>query len=89
MQKSDFSQAPNQQKPRAPSKFIAASAIAFLAFFIFPFFAHAEPLRAIFSDWTPVVIEFALLFLVLFLMSLCIISEPPRDRARDDLSFPP
>jgi|GEM_PF-5706597 len=89
MQKSDFSSTSVRSKPRAPSKIIAASAIAFLAFFIFPFFAQAQALRSIFSDWTPVAIEFALLGLVLFLMSLCIITEPPRDCPRDHSSFPP
>jgi hypothetical protein len=69
---------------------LAASAMAFVAFFTFPILVQARAVRAYFQDWSIVFIEFSSLGLVLILLAVCSLSEKTRGLPRgDDPLSPP
>jgi len=81
----------NQTRILVHRRYTVASLIIFAMMLSFPFLMLSEKMRQIFSDWTPVAVEFSLLIGTCLVLSIAFLTEPNRmdEDGNVDFHWPP
>lgn len=76
---------------RTQRRYAITALIIFMMMLSFPALVMAAPVQEIFADWSPVAVEFFLLFMTILTLFLSFAHEPKRvdEDGKIDLSWPP